>query len=78
MNHERIHVYQQMELLILPFYLWYGIEFLIRRLSQNHQIAYRNIVFEREAYACEINLGYLKKRRPFAFLKSYAKSYRYE
>ena len=29
-NHEKIHLRQQIELLVLPFYVWYGIEFLIR------------------------------------------------
>ena len=29
-NHEKIHLRQQLELLIIPFFLVYGIEFLCR------------------------------------------------
>lgn len=70
MNHERIHFRQQLELLVVPFYLWYGIEYLIRRLQyQNHYTAYQNISFEREAYTHEKDLLYLKKRPFSRFLK---------
>jgi hypothetical protein len=69
LNHERIHLRQQSELLILPFYVWYVTEYLIRRLHYPTQKeAYRNISFEREAYANEGNLDYLKKRRFWSFL----------
>jgi hypothetical protein len=69
LNHERIHLRQQLELLILPFFIWYFIEYLIRLQkykSKNH--AYRNISFEREAYTNESNLDYLKRRKIFGFL----------
>ena len=69
-NHERIHLRQQRELLILPFFLWYGVEFLVRWMQYGHRYtAYRNISFEREAYHQEANLGYLKKRSFWKFLK---------
>jgi hypothetical protein len=69
-RHEEIHATQQKETGILPFYLWYGIEYLIRRLSgRSHSEAYRNISFEAEAYANEKNTEYLQKRRLWAFLK---------
>lgn len=65
MNHERIHLRQQAELLVLPFFIWYGFEFLFRWAHcKNRQQAYRNISFEREAYTNEKDLDYLKKR-PF-------------
>ena len=49
-NHEKIHLRQQAELLILPFYIWYGIEYFIRLMYYgNRRKAYRNICFEREA-----------------------------
>ncbi len=68
MNHERIHLRQQLELLVLPFYLWYGIEYLLRLLKyKDRHKAYRNIGFEREAYANEKNLCYHKKRKLWAF-----------
>lgn len=64
-NHERIHLRQQAELLVLPFYLWYGLEYLLRLLQyRDRKKAYYNISFEREAYANEKDLDYLK-RRPF-------------
>lgn len=70
LNHERIHVRQQMELLILFFFVWYGIEFLIRFVQYgNRREAYRNISFEREAYANEKNLHYLKQRFFWSFLR---------
>ena len=69
-NHEAIHLKQQLELLIIPFYIFYGTEFLIRLLKhRNWQKAYRNISFEREAYANEAQLDYLKQRTFWAFLK---------
>jgi len=69
-NHERIHIRQQAELLIIPFYLWYCIEYGIRYLKyKNGKTAYRNISFEREAYAHEHNPDYLKQRELWGFLK---------
>jgi hypothetical protein len=70
LNHERIHIRQQIEMLIVPFFLWYGIEFLIRWVQfKNRFAAYRNISFEREAYANEKDPGYLKQRSFWNFLK---------
>ncbi len=60
-NHERIHLRQQIEMLVIPFYIWYLIEYYTK--------GYWNISFEKEAYSNEKNLHYLKKRRIFAFLR---------
>ena len=69
-NHEHIHLKQQLELLIFPFFIWYGVDFLVRYVHyKNWYDAYRNIGFEREAYQNEENLEYLKKRRFWSFLK---------
>ena len=69
-NHEKIHLRQQIELLILPFYVWYVIEFLVRLLIyKNRRKAYLNISFEQEAYKNEKDLGYLKKRSFWRFLR---------
>ncbi len=69
-NHEKIHIYQQMELLVLFFYIWYGIEFLLLYIKYKDGFkAYRNISFEREAYCHEKNLNYLKTRKIFSFIK---------
>jgi hypothetical protein len=70
LNHERIHIRQQLELLVIPFFIWYGIEFLIRLVQyRNRREAYYNISFEREAYVKEKDLNYLKKRSFLSFLK---------
>jgi len=69
-NHERIHLRQQLELLIVPFFIWYFLEFFVRLIQyKNSDLAYRNISFERQAYANEKNLGYLKQKSFWAFLK---------
>lgn len=69
-NHERIHLRQQIEMLILPFYIWYLLEFLFFLLKYNNKNrAYKSISFEREAYSNEFDLSYLSRRRFFAFWK---------
>ena len=69
-NHEKIHIKQQMELLILPFYFWYLIDFGIQYLKyKNKHEAYRNIIFEKEAYKHEKDVDYLKTRKIFGFLR---------
>lgn len=63
LNHERIHLRQQIELLIFPFYVLYVLEFFIRYIQYKDRfLAYKNISFEREAYLNENNLDYLKSR----------------
>lgn len=69
-NHEKIHLRQQLELIIVFFYLWYAIEFVINRIKgMDSRSAYHNIRFEKEAYLFERDLNYLKKRKCFAFLR---------
>ncbi|TAG03121.1 MAG: hypothetical protein EAZ44_06285 [Cytophagia bacterium] len=64
MNHEKIHIQQQIEMLIIPFYILYGLDYLRKYIKyKNHDDAYFNIVFEREAYQNEQDLTYLKKRK---------------
>ena len=68
-NHEKIHLRQQIELLVLPFYVWYVMEFLIRWImTKDKNVAYRNISFEKEAYTNEKDLNYLKSRSFWKFL----------
>lgn len=68
-NHEKIHLKQQLELLIFPFYIWYTLEYFYRLVQyKNKKEAYYNISFEREAYANEKDLNYLKKRSFWKFL----------
>lgn len=68
-NHERIHLKQQQELFIIPFYFLYISEWLLRSLLYlDSYRAYQNISFEREAYQNEKELDYLTKRKPFSFI----------
>jgi hypothetical protein len=60
-NHERIHLMQQLEMLVIPFYFIYLFELVVK--------GYRNISFEKEAYANEKNLDYLRQRKWFGWLR---------
>ena len=60
-NHEKIHLRQQLEMLVLPFYVWYLIEYCT--------VGYENVSFEREAYANDHNLNFLNSRKFFNFVK---------
>jgi hypothetical protein len=63
-NHELIHIRQQLELLIVPFYFLYFLNYLINYIYyHDHFLAYRNIVFEREAFSNDLKPDYLKNRR---------------
>lgn len=69
-NHEKIHIRQQLELLIIFFYLWYVVEYYYWYLKlKDKHLAYRNISFEREAYAMEEDLNYLETRKIWSFWK---------
>lgn len=68
-NHEKIHLKQQQELLVLFFYIVYGLEWCVKFfIYKNSYLAYINLSFEREAYQNEINQTYLKERKFWAFL----------
>ncbi|MCV6629894.1 MAG: hypothetical protein OIF50_08550 [Flavobacteriaceae bacterium] len=71
LNHERIHLRQQWELWVLPFYVFYGVEWFLRFVYYRFDgyKAYRMISFEQEAYAMENHLDYLQYRKTFSFLK---------
>ncbi len=70
LNHERIHLRQQIELLVIPFYIFYGLNYIFNRFKyKRHDTAYRNICFEREAYQNESNLQYLKERKILNWVK---------
>jgi len=67
LNHEKIHLKQQIECLVLPFYLIYFGEYLFYRLKlKNHDQAYRAISFEKEAYTNEDKPDYLKRRKIYS------------
>ena len=65
-RHEAIHTVQMKEMLYIPFYVLYVLEWLwhLARLG-DAKAAYLAIRFEREAYAHEGEAGYLETRKKF-------------
>jgi len=61
-NHETIHFYQQLELLVIPFYLLYILEWFIKLFIYGKD-AYIHISFEREAYKYESDVNYISNRK---------------
>ena len=69
-RHEKIHTYQQKEMLYLGFYLWYVLEWLIRVLFTKYAFshsAYRSISFEQEAYSNQEDVDYVSKRKRYCW-----------
>ena len=65
-NHEAIHTAQMRELLYIPFYLLYLLEWLWRLIHyRDGRKAYRDITHEREAYDNQANPDYLSNRKPY-------------
>ena len=59
-----IHLVQQKELYVLPFYYLYLKDYLKnKRLFNDHYWSYRNIYFEKEAFDNQDNLFYLLTRK---------------
>ncbi|WP_281681819.1 hypothetical protein [Zunongwangia profunda] len=54
----------------VAFYIWYGIEFLIRLIKyRDREKSYKKISFEHEAYDKEDDFTYLQNRRFWRFWK---------
>jgi len=67
-NHEKIHIEQQKELLVVFFYVLYVYYWLKGKIKgMTNQDAYMSIPFEREAYDNHYNMEYLNKRKRFAW-----------
>jgi hypothetical protein len=67
-NHETIHIKQQQELWVIPFYFLYFGEWIYYLIKYKDRYrAYRNISFEKEAYYNESNLTYLFNRPKMAW-----------
>lgn len=70
-QHEKIHLQQQLELLVMPFYLFYLFHYLVNLIRyRNHEKAYLLIIFEREAYKHDNDENYLVNRRFCAWIRS--------
>lgn len=68
-NHEKIHSAQIKELLYIFYYPIYLICWIIEIIRPPYRTAYHDTCFEREAYANEMNLHYMQKRKLWAFMK---------
>lgn len=68
LRHEQIHTYQMKEMLYVFFYIWYGVEWLVRKLFMKGN-PYKNMGFEKEAYKHQDDLGYKKARKHFKWFK---------
>jgi len=69
LNHEKIHIAQQKELLVIFFYLLYVYYFIENYLFyKDIHTAYMMISFEREAYEHDSDLSYLSNRKRFRWL----------
>lgn len=69
-NHEKIHLRQQMEMFVVFFYLWYVIEYYYWYFKlKDVFLAYRYVSFEREAYAMEDDFNYLENKKLWSFWK---------
>lgn len=53
---------------LLSFYLWYGVEWLVKRIIGGEDAYYR-LSFEREAYLNEGDPRYTRTRKSFAWIK---------
>ncbi len=74
-RHETIHIKQQQELLVIPFYILYGLLWVIYTFTVSKvQDAYYRLPFEIEAYKNAKDPEYLKKRRLYSWTKYIFKS----
>lgn len=70
LRHERIHIRQQLECLLVGFFALYAVQLLVGLLRYGSlSDAYHAVCFEMEAYDNENKGSYLRRRRPFAFLQ---------
>lgn len=67
-NHEKIHLAQQLELLVIFFYILYVLNFIFNVIRGSTK-AYKDIIFEKEAYDKENDLKYLNKRKFWRWIR---------
>ena len=72
-RHEKIHFWQQVEMLFIFHWIFYAFFYVVSRLNgHGHYIAYRYNPFEIEAFDNDYDAEYLLKRRPYAWVKCVA------
>lgn len=81
-NHETIHTKQIIECGFIFFYIWYIIEYFIKKIvslfvdnGYYRNYAYRSISFEQEAYYNDKNKNYTSERKHYGWLKYIFKMY---
>ena len=68
-NHEKIHIRQQVELGVIPFYILYLWYWMWLRITLGKKgFDYSLIPFEKEAYVNQYDLNYLNKRKPYSWI----------
>ena len=71
-RHETIHFQQQLELAFIGFYVLYTLSWLHGLIKyRDGATAYRENVFERESFSCDVIEGYLSKRKRYAWVKHF-------
>ena len=68
-NHEKIHLEQQKETLLVPFFVIYVIQGMVNFIKgDNPYLAYRNTSAEKEAWDNEDSGNYLSIRKRYKWL----------
>jgi len=72
LNHESIHIKQQLELFVIPFFIIYLLNWAYNlvKYKGDAEKAYLEIIFEKEAYEYEYDYEYLKSRPKWSCFKS--------
>ena len=69
LNHEKIHIEQQKELLVVFFYILYVYYWLKGKVKgMTNDKAYMSIPFEQEAYRKQYEMKYLDKRKRWSWI----------
>ena len=77
-RHKNIHDMQQIEMLWVLFFVWYGVEWFVRWVAYGFDghLSYRNISFEQEAYLNENDMSYPYERKLYSWVRYlFKKSY---
>lgn len=66
LNHEKIHIQQQRETLVIFWYIIYFLDFFINwGIFGSFWVAYEEVLFEREAFEYENDYNYLENRKRY-------------
>ena len=69
LNHEKIHIQQQLELLLIGFIFLWVVDVIYCIIAHGSWAgAYDHLFFEREAYDNQRDLSYLDNRKPYNWI----------